>query len=79
MIEDHIEDGDIVILKKQDTAENGERVVAMVEGAATLKKFYRRRDRVVLEPANSSMSPITVEPGKDVTVLGVLVGVVRRV
>jgi len=79
MIEDHIEDGDIVILKKQDTAENGERVVAMVEGAATLKRFYRKRDRVILEPANSSMAPITVEPGKDVTVLGVLVGVVRRV
>src|SRR6476646_3635641 len=79
MIEDHIDDGDIVILRRQDTAENGERVVAMIDGAATLKKFFRKRDRVILEPANSSMAPITVEPGKDVTVLGVLVGVVRRV
>jgi repressor LexA len=79
MIEDHIDDGDIVIVKKQDTAENGERVVAMVEGAATLKKFFRRRDRVVLEPSNSTMAPIVVEPGKDVAVVGVLIGVVRRV
>jgi repressor LexA len=79
MIEDHIDDGDIVILKKQDTAENGERVVAVVDGAATLKKFYRRRDRVVLEPSNSTMSPIVVEPNQNVQVVGVLVGVLRRV
>jgi repressor LexA len=79
MIDDHIEDGDIVILKRQDTAENGERVVAMIDGAATLKKFFRRKDRVVLEPANSSMTPIVVEPGRDVKVVGLLVGVLRRV
>ena len=79
MIDDHIDDGDIVILRRQDTAENGERVVAMIEGAATLKKFYRRKDRVVLEPANSNMAPIVVEPGRDVKVVGILVGVLRRV
>jgi repressor LexA len=79
MIEDHIEDGDIVILKKQETAENGERVVALVDGAATLKKFYRRRERIVLEPSNSSMAPIVVEPNQNVRVVGVLVGVLRRV
>src|SRR4029079_1337680 len=78
MIEDHIEDGDIVILRRQDTAENGERVVAMIDGAATLKKFFRRKDRVVLEPANSNMAPIVLEPGRDVKVLGVLIGVGRR-
>lgn len=79
MIEDHIDDGDIVILKRQDTAENGERVVAMIDGQATLKKFFRRKDRVVLEPANSTMDPIVVEPGRDVKLVGVLVGVVRKV
>ncbi|MSR52630.1 MAG: transcriptional repressor LexA [Gemmataceae bacterium] len=78
MIEDHIDEGDIVILRKQDTAENGERVVAMIDGAATLKKFYRRKERVVLEPSNSTMSPIIVEPSHNVLILGVLVGVVRR-
>jgi repressor LexA len=79
MIEDHIDEGDIVILKKQETAENGERVVAMIDGAATLKKFFRRKDRVVLEPANNTMAPIVVEPDRDVQILGVLVGVVRKV
>jgi repressor LexA len=79
MIEDHIDDGDIVILRKQNTADNGERVVAMVDGAATLKKFFRRKDRIVLEPANSSMAPIVVEPNQNVQVVGVLVGVLRRV
>jgi len=79
MIEDHIDDGDIVILRKQETADNGERVVAMVDGAATLKKFFRRKDRVILEPANNSMAPIVVEPNQNVQVVGVLIGVLRRV
>jgi repressor LexA len=79
MIEDHIDDGDIVIVRKQDTAENGERVVAMIDGAATLKKFFRRKDRIVLEPANSTMDPIVLEPGRDIKIVGALVGVVRKV
>lgn len=79
MIEDHIDDGDIVILRKQDSADNGERVVAMVDGAATLKKFFRRKDRIVLEPANSTMAPIVVEPNQNVHVVGILVGVLRRI
>lgn len=78
MIEDHIDEGDIVVLRKQDTADNGERVVAMIDGAATLKKFYRRKERVVLEPSNSTMAPIIVEPNQQVQILGVLVGVIRR-
>ena len=78
MIEDHIDEGDIVIIRKQDTAENGERVVAMVEGAATLKKFFRRKNQIVLEPSNSLMAPIIVEPNREILVLGLLVGVVRK-
>lgn len=78
MIEDHIDDGDIVILRKQDHAENGERIVAMVEHEVTLKRFYKKKDGVKLEPSNSSMAPIVVEPGKDFKILGVLVGVLRK-
>jgi repressor LexA len=78
MIDDHIDDGDIVILRKQDHAENGERVVAMVEREVTLKRFYKKKDGVRLEPANSTMAPIIVDPSKEIQVLGVLVGVVRR-
>lgn len=79
MIEDHIDDGDVVVMKRHDTAENGERVVAMIDGATTLKKFFRRKDRIVLEPANSTMAPIVVEPDRDVKILGILIGVLRRV
>jgi repressor LexA len=78
MIEDHIDDGDIVIIKRQETARNGERVVAMIDGEVTLKKFYRERGRIRLEPANGNMKPIYVEPNKDIKVLGTLVGVMRK-
>src|SRR4051794_20180389 len=52
MIEDHIDDGDYVIIRKQQSAENGERVVAMVDSEMTLKRFYREKDHIRLEPAN---------------------------
>lgn len=78
MIDDHIDDGDIVIIRRQETAENGERVVAMIDGHATLKKFFRRKQQIVLEPSNSDMAPIIVEPGQHVSLVGVLVGVVRK-
>ncbi len=78
MIEDHIQDGDIVIIQQQETARDGERIVAMIDNQATLKKFYRDRDRIRLEPANGMMSPILVDPTHDIKILGLLVGVVRK-
>ncbi len=79
MIESQIADGDFVIIKKQETADNGEKVVAMVDKAMTLKKFYKRKDHIRLEPCNSNMDPIIVDPAKEsVAVLGVLVGVIRK-
>jgi repressor LexA len=78
MIDDHIDDGDFVVIRQQETAENGSRVVAMIENEVTLKKFYREKERVRLEPANGEMKPINVEPGADVRILGVLVGVLRK-
>ena len=78
MIEDHIDDGDIVIIRKQETAENGERVVAMIDRDVTLKRFYKKKDNIRLDPSNSAMNPINVEAGKDVQILGVLVGVLRK-
>lgn len=78
MIESHIADGDVVIVRKQETAENGERVVAAVDGEVTLKIFQRKRDEVHLVPANGAMSPIVVTPDRDIRVLGVLSGVVRK-
>jgi repressor LexA len=79
MIDDHIQDGDIVIIRRQSTADNGERVVAMIDQDVTLKRYFKRRDNIILEPSNSHMDPITVEPGRDVKILGVLIGVLRKV
>jgi repressor LexA len=76
MIEDHIQDGDIVVIKKQETARDGQIVVALVDGhETTLKRFFKEKGRYRLEPANGSMKPIFA---KDVKVLGVLMGVVRK-
>jgi repressor LexA len=76
MIEDQIADGDYVICRKQRTARDGQVVVAMTEeGEATLKRWYVEKNRIRLEPANSTMKPIYV---RNARVLGVVVGVVRQ-
>jgi repressor LexA len=78
MIEDHIDDGDYVVIRRQETAANGERVVAMIDNEVTLKKFYRDKHNIRLEPSNGKMQPIIVEPNSDTRVLGILVGVLRK-
>jgi repressor LexA len=78
MIEEHIESGDYVIIRRQETARNGERVVAMIDNEVTLKRFYKEGDHIRLEPANAQMAPIIVRPGQDVRILGTLVGVMRK-
>ena len=83
MIDDLIDDGDIVIVKSQETAENGDIVVALVtdsvsgSGAATLKRIYREKGRIRLQPANSEMTPIYVAPG-DLRVQGRVTAVIRK-
>jgi repressor LexA len=77
MIDDHIDDGDYVVIRKQSDARNGDRVVAMIDDEVTLKRFYVERDRVRLEPANGAMNPIYVNKA-ETNILGVLVGVVRK-
>jgi repressor LexA len=78
MIENHIDDGDYVIIRKQELAQNGDRVVAVVDGEYTLKRFYRRKDQIELRPENGLMAPILVDPTRDIRIEGVLVGVVRK-
>ena len=76
MIEDGILDGDFVVVAETNQARNGDIVVAMIEnGVVTLKRFYKEKDRVRLEPANSSMSPIFA---KNVTIQGKCVGIIRK-
>lgn len=77
MIEDHICDGDLVLVESRTTARDGETVVAVVKEEVTLKRLQRDRDRVRLEPANGSMQPM-VFPAGEVQIRGVLRGVIRR-
>lgn len=77
MIDDQIADGDFVVIRRQRTARRGQIVVALTdENEATLKRWYPEKNRIRLEPANSDMKPIYV---KNARVLGVVVGVVRKV
>lgn len=76
MIDEQIRDGDFVICRRGREARNGETVVALLEnGEATLKKFYRERGRIRLQPANAAYKPIYA---REVDVQGVVVGLVRK-
>jgi len=79
MIDENIKDGDIVLVKQQTVAENGQRVVALIDGhEATLKKFYQERNRIRLQPANKSMEPIILRSGQDISIQGIVLDVVRK-
>lgn len=76
MIDDGILDGDFVVIEEQNVANNGDIIVALLEnGVATLKRFFKEKDRIRLQPANSTMKPIYA---KRVTVQGKVVGVIRK-
>jgi len=77
MIEDHILSGDFIVVEKCDTANEGEVVVALINNRseATLKRFYREKDQIRLEPANSKMKPIYV---RDVAIQGKVRGLFRK-
>jgi repressor LexA len=77
MIDDGIRDGDVVIVESRRDAPNGATVVALVEGEATVKRFYRKRGRIHLEPANERMQPIVARE-EDVELRGIVVALVRR-
>ena len=76
MIGDGIYDGDLVVVHSQSTADNGETVVALVGGTGvTLKRFYREKGHIRLQPANPYLEPLIVT---DVTIQGKVVAVIRR-
>lgn len=77
MIDEGIRDGDILIVTRQPRAENGQTVVAMVQGEATVKKFFHRGAVIELRPANSEMEPLRV-PAADVEIVGAVVGLIRN-
>ena len=78
MIDEGIRDGDYIIVEGRETANDGETVVALVNGEATVKKYYREHDgRIRLEPANVTMQPIFAAE-EDLRVRGVVVGLMRH-
>jgi repressor LexA len=84
MIDDHIDDGDVVVIKPQDTVSDGEIAVALItngvstEGEATLKRIYRDGGRVRLQPANATMEPFFVDP-ENLRIQGKVVSVIRSI
>ncbi len=77
MIEEGIQDGDLVVVKRRDEARSGEMVVALVGDEVTLKRFYPEGERVRLQPSNPTMEPIFVAADQ-VRVQGIVVGLMRR-
>jgi repressor LexA len=78
MINAHIMDGDTLLVRAQSVAQNGDIVVAVADGEATVKRFYAERNRIRLQPENDEMKPIYVERG-EFRVLGKAVGVIRKI
>lgn len=79
MVDEQIRDDDLIILQSRQTAENGQTVVALIDGSeATLKRFYGSRNQVRLEPANPNYEPIVIRPPERVQIQGTVVGVIRK-
>lgn len=78
MIDEGINNGDVVIIKNQQTAINGEKIVALIDGSeATLKKYYKEKNRIRLQPANPDLKPIFVHPS-NLTIQGTVIDVVKN-
>lgn len=76
MVNKGILDGDLVIVKQQNTAENGDIVVALIEDETTVKTFYREKDYIRLQPENENYEPIIVKD--NVTILGKVIALFRK-
>ena len=79
MIEENIQDGDLVLVKQQTTAENGQKIVALIDNdQATLKKYYRERGHIRLQPANPNFEPIIIKKNQSLTIQGVVLDIIKR-
>lgn len=79
MIDENINDGDVILVKQQSVAENGQKIVALLDNhEATLKKFYKERGYIRLQPANKNMKPIILRNGRDISIQGVFLDVIHK-
>ncbi len=77
MIDEGILDGDLVLVRRQQAARNGELVVVLVDGEATVKRWYREPGRIRLQPSNRDMEPIYLDPTQEVALVGRVVALLR--
>lgn len=79
MIDENINDGDIILVKHQQNAENGQKVVALIDNnEATLKKFYREKNYIRLQPANKTLEPIIIRKDRDIQIQGIVIDVITE-
>lgn len=79
MIDENINDSDLILVKQQDTAENGQKVVALIDNyEATLKKFYKEKNYIRLQPANKNIEPIIIKRDREITIQGIVIDVIRN-
>jgi len=78
MVDENINDGDTVLVRQQNTAKNGQKVVALIDNyEATLKKFYKEKNQIRLQPANKEMEPLIFRNGRDVSIQGLVLDVIK--
>lgn len=79
MIDENIRDGDIILVKQQEVAENGQRVVVLIDNyETTLKKIYKEHNQIRLQPANSAYEPIIIRKDRDIAIQGIVVDVIQN-
>lgn len=79
MIEEGIFEGDYVVIQEKEVPSNGDMVVALInDGEATLKRYYKEKGHIRLQPSNSAYEPILVEPGTPIKIQGICIGVIRK-
>ncbi len=79
MINDAIMEGDLALIRPQKTAINGDIVVALIDGEATLKRFYREKDHIRLQPRNPNMEPIIIPANEEITLIGKAIRIIRDI
>jgi repressor LexA len=79
MVDEGINDGDYVVVQEKEVPSNGEMVIALVgDGGATLKRYFKEKNHIRLQPSNITMDPIIIEPGTPIQIQGVVIGLIRK-
>jgi repressor LexA len=79
MIADGINSGDFVVVQEKEVPSNGDMVIALINGGeATLKRYYKEKGHIRLQPSNPTMNPIIINPGTPIQIQGIVIGLIRK-